>query len=65
MSKNDNKAEFEACWAGDFVYMCENHMKQLIAIGSAMGVPVSYKPYSGEEKCKNCIRERGEGKNNG
>ncbi len=51
-------AEYEACWAGDFIYMCEGHLKQLLAIGNAMGVPVSYKVYGGDEVCKNCVNEK-------
>ena len=51
------KAEYEGVWAGEFVYMCENHMRQLVTISDAMGVPVSYKEYLGDEICKNCERE--------
>ena len=58
MKKEENLAEFEACWAGDFVYMCATHMKQLLAVGGAMGVPVNYKPYEGNKKCKNCENEK-------
>ena len=51
------RAEYEASWAGEFVYMCEKHMKQLVTIGTAMGVPVPYRVHSGDEICKNCERE--------
>ena len=54
MSKEENKAEFEVCWGGDFVYMCEEHLKKLVAVGMAIGAPVNCKPYNGDEKCKNC-----------
>jgi hypothetical protein len=52
------KAEYEACWAGKFVYMCETHLRQLINIGSAMGAPVEYHVYEGKEICKNCENEK-------
>jgi len=54
MKKEKNKAEFEACWAGNFVYMCERHLRCLRTIGAAIGEPVNYKPYDGSNKCKNC-----------
>ena len=51
------RAGYVASWAGEFVYMCEKHMKQLVTIGTAMGVPVSYKEHLGGEICKNCEHE--------
>lgn len=54
----ENKADFEACWGGKFVYMCKTHMLKLLAVGTAMGTPVDYKEYNGEQTCKNCEREK-------
>lgn len=52
------KAEYEACWAGGFVYVCEKHIQQLRAIASAMGLPLEFKVHHGTEECKNCKNEK-------
>jgi len=53
----EKRAKWEACWGGEFVYMCEEHLRKLMAIGRAMGVPVQFKPHTGVEICKKCKRE--------
>jgi len=52
------KAKWEAAWAGDFVYMCSEHMRKLVTIGTAMGIPVAYKEHLGDKICKNCENEK-------
>ena len=58
MSDNiKNKADFEACWAGAFVYLCQKHLTQLETVGLAMGSPVNSKPCGDGHICKNCKNE--------
>ncbi len=48
------KATIKAHWVGQEVLCCEDHVKQLKAVGEALGVHVPIVPYEGEENCKNC-----------
>jgi len=59
-----NKQIYEACWGGRFVYTCEKHLHQLVAIGQAMGTPVDYQAHHGNEECKNCLNEKIKKENN-
>jgi len=52
------KADYEACWAGKFVYCCREHLDKLLRLGQVMGIPVDHKIHNGNELCSNCENER-------
>ena len=56
-----NKAIFTVLWPNQRINACEKHAKQLVYVGKVLGLDIPIMPYSGNEKCINCLNEAGQG----
>ena len=57
LKKLTNRAIYTAIWVGKPVKVCENHARQIVSVGEAMGVSVPLVVYIGDECCSNCKNE--------
>lgn len=57
MKECGKKATVYLQWAGRELYQCEEHAKQIAAIGRAIGYPVPLNPYIGNRLCTQQLPE--------
>jgi len=50
----DSPAIFTAMWPNQPVNVCEEHARQLVSVGRAIGLQVPLIPYIGDDECINC-----------